>query len=168
MNIPEDILTMADKINQPELEPILVCAATGGGCDYIIRHFNDGVVGVIVDSDGLDSPDSLKDPCTIEYFGDENWLEKVAVSYFNTTEEAMDYLANLHCDFPKPKMIPFEISEKELQTLYHILMRSEFPDFTNEDQRKEECNVCDKIEALYHKSNIYVHDNEYIFKNQGG
>lgn len=87
MNIPIPILNHG-------LARGLQAIATGGNIDYIGRVFENGMVAVIAELDGMGSPSVLHEPADLNIFLDEEWTQVIVIP-FETTFQAIEHLSTI-------------------------------------------------------------------------
>lgn len=72
-------------------------AQTGGGCDFIVRNFKNGMTAVLScegSNDASQSPGHLEEPSRITLYQDEEWLRGIWIEGFNACK-GIDIMCNM-------------------------------------------------------------------------
>lgn len=81
-NINPEIVQLAESMG-------LECIATGGGIDYVFKHFDNGMEAIITDREDAGSPDDLTSPCDLIIYMDNNWESWFTLRFRSTSSAIM-------------------------------------------------------------------------------
>ena len=99
IEVPAYPFNINPEIQQAANKAGLNMVGTGGGFDYVIRYFDNGIEAIIAYPEDAGSPDSLDDPAEVYFFDlreDGSWNdEPLYVGEFDTTAAAIHALASI-------------------------------------------------------------------------
>tara|TARA_R100000152_G_C6724063_1_gene149591 strand:- start:318 stop:650 length:333 start_codon:yes stop_codon:yes gene_type:complete len=87
---------ISNEIQEFALDKGLDRLATGGGCDFIVHIWDDGIIAVLHESDSGETPERLDDcgvPVDVVIYDDENdWSFEVNKKTFASAKEAIEFM----------------------------------------------------------------------------
>lgn len=93
-NIPDDIYDYC--VETKKFEAI----GTGGGCDYMLREFDDGSQMIVADDDDASSPENLDADAIVIWFSSDDWNEENWVTMTKgNAKHCIDFVASFDDDF---------------------------------------------------------------------